>query len=90
MIEAHLSPEWNLKEIKMKYPVDYKNGMNLLLQHEISYYNKITQLIKEGIDTVRKTLLGEITMNRRTLEICESLIEGFIPCHWQKNRVNKF
>ena len=62
--------------------------MNLLLKHEITHFNKITQRIKEGIDRVRKTLIGEATMDKGTLELCESLVEGIVPCSWQKNRIN--
>lgn len=46
-----------------KYPIEYKNSMNTVLQQEIIRYNNLTNVIKNSLNDLQNALEGTVVMS---------------------------
>ncbi|KRX05785.1 P-loop containing nucleoside triphosphate hydrolase [Pseudocohnilembus persalinus] len=67
-----------------KYPIEYKNSMNTVLQQEIIRYNKLTYTIKTSLIDFQKALDGTIVMSEQLEQMGISLSKGLVPEMWKK------
>ncbi len=68
-----------------KFPVDYKNSMNTVLQQEIVRYNNLHKTIIQSLKDIELALKGLVVLSEQLETQCRSLLLGLVPDAWKKN-----
>jgi dynein heavy chain len=81
MLKKLPSP-FNIESIQAKYPVQYNESMNTVLVQECIRYNRLTDIIRSTLQSLKKALLGEVVMSRDIELLANSIFDGQIPDVW--------
>ena len=82
--EQLLIKEFNVDEIKKKFPLIYEDCMNSVLIQEIMRYNNLLYLIFKNLDECVKAFKGYMPLTDEIEEMASQLIKGQIPSLWIK------
>ena len=75
---------FKIKEVERKYPFKYEESMNGVLLQELARYNMLIVQIKTSLNTLLKTLEGQIVSTAQTDELLTSIKNNMIPENWLK------
>ena len=84
LAEEKLIKEFNVDDIKKKYPLKYDDCMNSVLIQEIMRYNLLLELIFKNLDECVKAFMGHMPLTDEIEEMASQLIKGQIPSSWIK------
>ena len=84
LAEEKLIKEFNVDEIKKKYPLKYEDCMNSVLIQEVMRYNLLLELIFKNLDECVKAFKGHMPLTDEIEEMASQLIKGQIPSSWIK------
>ena len=84
LAEEKLIKEFNVDDIKKKYPLKYEDCMNSVLIQEIMRYNLLLELIFKNLDECVKAFMGHMPLTDEIEEMASQLIKGQIPSSWIK------
>ena len=84
LAEEKLIKEFNVDEVKKKYPLKYEDCMNSVLIQEIMRYNLLLSLIFRNLDECVKAFMGHMPLTDEIEEMASQLIKGQIPSSWVK------
>lgn len=77
-----LPKEFDIEMIKAKYHVQYNESMNTVLTQECIRYNKLTNTIRNSLQTLSRALVGQVVMSEEIEKLGDSLYVGKIPNAW--------
>ena len=84
LAEEKLIKEFNVDDVKKKYPLKYDDCMNSVLIQEIMRYNLLLSLIFKNLDECVKAFMGHMPLTDEIEEMASQLIKGQIPSSWIK------
>ncbi len=58
-ILRRLPEQFNIEEVETYFPVCYEEPMNIVLVHELSRFNALTQQISSSLTDLQQTLQGQ-------------------------------
>ena len=77
-----LIPEFNIQEVKQRYPLTYSQSLNTFLTQEIEKFNTLTKVIKQSLAKLRKAIDGQIVMTHEIEALIESILKNNVPNLW--------
>jgi dynein heavy chain len=81
-ILSSLPPDFDVVDVKLKYPVLYQESMNTVLVQELVRYNRLLKVVRESLLNVLKALKGLVVMSKDLEDLTVSLNLGKIPEMW--------
>ncbi|MCQ2819757.1 MAG: hypothetical protein MJ252_21035 [archaeon] len=81
-IEKKMPPAFDREAIKEKFPTDYHESLNTVLNQEVLRYNNLILIIQESIEILKKALTGKIVLTTEYEEVCESIFVNQVPAMW--------
>jgi dynein heavy chain len=79
-----LMPEFNLPEVKIKYPLTYAQSLNTFLTQELEKFNILTRVIRQSLAKLRKAIDGQIVMTHEIESLIESILKNNVPELWTR------
>ena len=74
--------EFNIDEIKKKFPLIYEDCMNSILIQEIMRYNNLLSLIFSSLDDCVKAFMGHLPLTDELDEMANEIIQEQTPSSW--------
>ena len=74
--------------VARKYPVEYSESMNTVLQQECIRYNKLTVQIRSTLKLLQQALKGEVVMSTDLERMAGSMSIGRVPTLWTQNNTS--
>jgi len=74
---------WLLYEIQAKYPVQYEESMNTVLQQEIIRFNRLLSVIKKTLADIQKAIKGLVVMSGDLEAMGQSIFNNQVPSVWE-------
>ena len=71
-----------LSQVKEKFPLQYKDSLNIFLQQEVQKYNTLTKVIKQSIGKLKKALEGQIIITHDLEVLSEYILHNQVPSMW--------
>jgi len=66
-----------------KFPVTYSESMNTVLLQELIRYNKLLNVVRSSLSSLRKAIKGLVVMSSDLEDMGRSLVTNRIPGKWQ-------
>ena len=82
LIEEKLLREFNIDEIKKKFPLKYEDCMNSILIQEIMRYNNLLNLVFQSLEDAVKSFMGHLPLTDEIEEMANEIIKGKTPENW--------
>ena len=82
LIEEKLLREFNIDEIKKKFPLKYEDCMNSILIQEIMRYNNLLDLVFQSLEDAVKSFMGHLPLTDEIEEMANEIIKGKTPENW--------
>ncbi|EGR32330.1 hypothetical protein IMG5_087930 [Ichthyophthirius multifiliis] len=76
--------KFDLELVLAKYPTQYQNSLNTVLQQEIIRYNNLIQAISSSLKEIENALKGIVVLSSQLEKLCNSLLKGLVPDMWKK------
>jgi dynein heavy chain len=73
---------FDIATVQAKYPVQYSESMNTVLVQECIRYNRLTDVIRSSLSSLRKALVGEVVMSKEIELLAQAMFDGVIPDMW--------
>jgi dynein heavy chain len=71
-----------MDEVMEKYPVDYNESMNTVVQQEVIRYNRLLKIVNSSLNDLLKALKGLVVMSESLESLSSSLFNNQIPTMW--------
>ncbi|XP_069141245.1 dynein axonemal heavy chain 3-like isoform X4 [Argopecten irradians] len=81
-ILTKIPPDFNLEEVKTKYPVRYEESMNTVLVQELIRFNRLIQVVRTSLQDIRKAIKGLVIMSSELEDVFDSMMVGKVPAMW--------
>ncbi|XP_038073730.1 dynein heavy chain 3, axonemal-like isoform X4 [Patiria miniata] len=81
-ILSKIPPNFNLEEVKMKFPVRYEESMNTVLVQELIRFNRLIDVIRSSLLDIRRALKGLVVMSADLEDVFSSMMVGKVPAMW--------
>lgn len=78
-----LPARFDIDVIAAKYPVQYSESMNSVLTQECIRFNKLTDTIRNSLQSLKKALIGEVVMSQDLELLAQQMFDGHVPSLWQ-------
>ncbi|CAG9319005.1 unnamed protein product [Blepharisma stoltei] len=79
-----LPTEFDLADIKEKYPITFEESLNTVLQQEVMRYNRLIGIARSTLTAVQQAATGNSIMSIDLEEIAASLLIGKVPDSWKQ------
>jgi len=83
-ISQQVPGPYDMEPIYKKYPVQYEESMNTVLQQEIIRYNNLLSVTKVTLGNVRKALVGQMVMTEELDDLGTAMFNQQVPASWAK------
>jgi dynein heavy chain len=77
-----LPGNFNSEEILSKFPTNYAESMNTVLQQESIRYNKLLSVIRTSLNDLNRALRGEMVMTESLETMGAALYNNIVPTFW--------
>ena len=84
LAEEKLIKEFNVDEIKKKFPIKYEDCMNSILIQEIMRYNNLLSLIFRSLNDCVQAFMGHLPLTDEIEEMANEIIQEQTPSNWIK------
>jgi dynein heavy chain len=84
-ILSKLPPRFDLEMIRAKYPVMYSESMNSVLAQECIRYNKLTDVVRDSLEKLKKAIVGLVVMSSDLEGVANDMFIGKVPELWKAN-----
>jgi dynein heavy chain len=81
-LQKQTPSEVNELDLALKYPVQYEESMNTVLQQEITRFNKLLAVIHRSLKDLKKALKGLVVMSGELEAMGTSLFNNQVPELW--------
>ncbi|XP_071960977.1 dynein axonemal heavy chain 3-like [Antedon mediterranea] len=81
-ILSKVPSNFNLEEVKAKYPVRYEESMNTVLLQELIRFNRLISVIRSSLVNIRKAIKGLVVMSAELEDVFDSMMVGKVPAMW--------
>ena len=81
-ILKRLPSDFDIEEVRVKFPVSRVQSMNTVLLQEIGRFNRLTCLIRNSLFSVQRALRGEELMSTSLENLCREIGFGKLPTLW--------
>ncbi|KAL7754356.1 hypothetical protein RI367_000337 [Sorochytrium milnesiophthora] len=73
---------FSIEAAMQRFPVDYRESMNIVLVQEMVRYNRLLQVIHTSLANVQKAIRGLVLMSSELEDMCKSIMVGRVPSLW--------
>ncbi|KAK1794827.1 hypothetical protein P4O66_009897, partial [Electrophorus voltai] len=81
-ILSKLPCDFDIEMVMVKYPVMYEESMNTVLRQELIRFNRLTQVVRRSLISVRRALKGLAVMSAELERVLDSMLVGKVPAMW--------
>ncbi|XP_062847578.1 dynein axonemal heavy chain 3 [Trichomycterus rosablanca] len=81
-IMLKLPGDFDVEDVMVKYPVKYEESMNTVLRQEIIRFNRLTQVVRSSLTSIRRALKGQVVMSAELENVFNSMLVGKVPALW--------
>ena len=67
---------YELDEVALKYPTDYNESLNTMLNQEALKYNILIRIMNTQLKNIQKALVGEVVMSEDLEKMGSSLYDN--------------
>ena len=82
-IEGKLPPPFDVDAIAVRYPVQYEESLNTVLQQECMRYNNLVAVVRRSLRDVQQALKGLVVMTSELEAQGQSMTQGKVPELWK-------
>ncbi|KAL6609170.1 dynein heavy chain and region D6 of dynein motor-domain-containing protein [Neocallimastix sp. 'constans'] len=82
-IQQRIPQPFNLKEILIKYPIDYNESMSTVLTQEVVRFNRLITVIHSTLKDLIKAIKGLVVMSKALEEMENSIYLNKVPALWE-------
>ena len=75
-IQSKVPPQFELDEVAIKYPTDYNESLNTMLNQEALKYNNLLRVMVTQLKNIQKALVGEVVMSEDLEKMGSSLYDN--------------
>lgn len=68
--------EFDLDEVAIKYPTDYNESLNTMLNQEAYKFNRLLSVMVTQLKNIQKALIGEVVMSEDLEKMGTSLYDN--------------
>ncbi|XP_051153293.1 dynein axonemal heavy chain 3-like [Leptopilina boulardi] len=86
-IREKMKKRFDVEEIKVKYPISYKEPLHGILIHEIEIFNFILTYLENSFCDIENAYSGNVMWKTEFYDLSKNLILNFIPEFW-KTKLN--
>lgn len=79
---VELPKPFDPEEVQAKYPVDYNQSMNTVLNQELLRFNKLLVKVRATLVDVHKAVKGLVVMSPELEEVCNGILLNKLPSIW--------
>uniref|UniRef100_H2YSE7 AAA+ ATPase domain-containing protein n=1 Tax=Ciona savignyi TaxID=51511 RepID=H2YSE7_CIOSA len=81
-ILSKLPDMFNVEEIQNKYPIDYSESMNTVLNQELIRFNQLTMVVKSSLKDLKRALRGLVLLSAELEDVLDNMLVGKVPNLW--------
>eukprot|EP00794_Sanderia_malayensis_P006876 gene6876-7651_t len=81
-ILSRIPDEFNIEAVQEKYPVMYQESMNTVLSQELLRFNRLINVIRVSLISLRKATKGQVVMSSELEDVFDSMLVGKVPTMW--------
>ncbi|XP_022099330.1 dynein heavy chain 3, axonemal-like isoform X3 [Acanthaster planci] len=81
-ILSKIPPNFNVEEVKTKFPVRYEESMNTVLVQELIRFDRLITVIRSSLLDIRRALKGLVVMSADLEDVFSSMMVGKVPAIW--------
>eukprot|EP00931_Biecheleriopsis_adriatica_P034701 TRINITY_DN20021_c0_g4_i1.p1 TRINITY_DN20021_c0_g4~~TRINITY_DN20021_c0_g4_i1.p1 ORF type:complete len:4150 (-),score=1074.99 TRINITY_DN20021_c0_g4_i1:152-12580(-) len=78
-----IAPPFDTEAANHKYPVDYNESMNTVLNQELLRFNKLIAKVRSTLVDVRKAVKGLVVMSPELEEVSNGILNDKTPSVWK-------
>lgn len=75
---------FDLNEVAKKFPLQYEQSMNTVLQQELIRYNKMLSTVRRTLDNLKKAIDGVVSMTNELEEVFNAIFDNKVSETWAK------
>jgi dynein heavy chain len=77
-------PPFDMEAVSAKYPVDYHESMNTVLNQEMLRFNKLVLRVRASLMDVGKAVKGLVVMDMNLEQVADGILRNTRPPFWMK------
>ncbi|XP_064633532.1 dynein axonemal heavy chain 3-like isoform X2 [Lineus longissimus] len=81
-ILSKIPQDFDLDDVKAKYPVKYEESMNTVLVQELIRFNRLTRVVRQSLRDTLKAIKGLVVMSSELEDVFDSMMVGKVPTMW--------
>lgn len=75
---------FDLDDVAKKFPLQYEQSMNTVLQQELIRYNKMLSTVRRTLDNLKKAIDGVVSMTNELEEVFNAIFDNKVSETWAK------
>jgi len=79
---ADVPQPFDTEDVEAKYPVDYNESMNTVLNQELLRFNKLTVRVRSTLADVGKAVQGLVVMSDELQDVANGILNNATPAVW--------
>lgn len=79
-----IKPPFDIEACAFKYPVDYNESLNTVLNQEMLRFNKLISRVRDSLADVGKAVKGLVVMDANLDEVALGILKNTRPPYWMK------
>merc|ERR1719291_732312 len=81
---ADIQPPFDTEAASAKYPVDYNESLNTVLNQEMLRFNKLVVRVRASLADVGKAVKGLVVMDANLDDVATGILRNTRPGYWMK------
>eukprot|EP00927_Polykrikos_kofoidii_P046388 TRINITY_DN40623_c0_g4_i1.p1 TRINITY_DN40623_c0_g4~~TRINITY_DN40623_c0_g4_i1.p1 ORF type:complete len:2568 (-),score=563.58 TRINITY_DN40623_c0_g4_i1:159-7829(-) len=81
---SEIAPPFDTEAATAKYPVDYNESLNTVLNQEMLRFNKLIVRVRASLSDVCKAVKGLVVMDANLDDVASGILRNMRPAYWMK------
>lgn len=79
-----IAPPFDTEYLSAKYPVDYHESLNTVLNQELLRFNKLISRVRSSLMDICKAVKGLVLMDSNLDDVANGILKNIRPGYWMK------
>jgi dynein heavy chain len=79
-----IRPPFDMEAVTARFPVDYHESMNTVVNQEMLRFNKLISLARASLIDVGKAVKGLVVMDFNLEQVADGILRNIRPAYWMK------